>query len=61
MRPDSHEIFGRRRGRNVGVGLLLGAFVALTFAVTVVKLGQGQASGHNPPAERSAMPPKGGN
>ena len=41
MRPDSHEIYGRRRSRNRGVGLMLGAFVLLVFAVTVVKLSEG--------------------
>ncbi|WP_424929633.1 hypothetical protein [Amaricoccus tamworthensis] len=41
MRPDSHEIFGRRKSRNVGLGLVLGAFVLIVFAVTVVKLTQG--------------------
>ena len=41
MRPDSHEIYGRRRSRNVGLGLTLGAFVVLIFAVTVVKLYEG--------------------
>ena len=41
MRPDSHEIYGRRRSRNVGLGLVLGAFVVLVFAVTVVKLREG--------------------
>ena len=41
MRPDRHEIFGRRRSRNVGLGLVLGAFVVIVFAVTVVKLSEG--------------------
>ena len=41
MRPDSHEIYGRRRSRNLGVGLTLGAYVVLIFAVTVVKLFEG--------------------
>ena len=41
MRPDSHEIYGRRRSRNLGLGLTLGAFVLLIFAVTVVKLFEG--------------------
>ena len=41
MRPDSHEIYGRRRSRNLGLGLVLAAFVLLTFAVTVVKLSEG--------------------
>ena len=43
MRPDSHEIYGRRRSRNLGLGLTLAAFVVLVFAVTVVKLSEGQA------------------
>jgi hypothetical protein len=43
MRPDSHEIFGRRRSRNVGVGLVLGAFALIVFAVSVVKLTDGPA------------------
>ena len=41
MRPDSHEIYARRRSRNLGLGLVLGAFVLLIFAVTVVKLREG--------------------
>lgn len=46
MRPDSHEIYGRRKSRNVGVGLVLAAFVVLVFAVTVVKLHEGEPLGH---------------
>lgn len=42
MRPDSHEIYARRRSRNVGLGLTLGAFVLLIFGVTLAKLGDGQ-------------------
>ncbi len=41
MRPDSHEIYARRRSRNRGLGLVLGAFVLLVFSVTVVKLSEG--------------------
>jgi hypothetical protein len=41
MRPDKHEIYGRRRSRNVGLGLVLGGLVLLIFAVTLVKLHQG--------------------
>lgn len=41
MRPDSHELYARRRSRNRGLGLVLGAFVVMIFAVTVVKLSQG--------------------
>ncbi len=42
MRPDTHEIYGRRRSRNVGLGIVLAAFVLLVFAVTIVKLSEGQ-------------------
>ena len=51
MRPDSHEIYGRRRSRNLGLGLVLAAFVLLIFAVTVVKLAEGAAD-----ARRSTTP-----
>lgn len=43
MRPDSHEIYARRRSRNLGLGLVLAGVVALFFAVTVVKLTQGHS------------------
>lgn len=33
-----HELYGRRKSRNMGVGLLLGGFVVLVMALTVVKL-----------------------
>ncbi|WP_309668279.1 hypothetical protein [Tabrizicola sp.] len=36
-----HEIHKRRFGRNVGVGLTLVAFVAVVFALTVVKVTRG--------------------
>lgn len=35
-----HEIHTRRRGRNVGVGILLLAFVAIVFGLTLVKVQQ---------------------
>jgi len=40
--PPEHELHKRRGGRNKAVGLLLGGFVVLVFAVTVVKLSQPQ-------------------
>lgn len=46
-----HEIHGRRRSRNVGLGLVLLAFVALVFGLTVVKVQQGdmmEAFDHQP-------------
>lgn len=33
-----HELHGRRRGRNRGVGLLLAGFVVIVFGLTVVKV-----------------------
>ena len=33
-----HEIHKRRRGRNMGVGLLLLAFIGIVFGLTVVKV-----------------------
>ncbi|MFV0244755.1 MAG: hypothetical protein ACK5IB_07030 [Qingshengfaniella sp.] len=44
-----HEIHQRRAGRNIGVGLVLLAFVAVVFGMTVAKIGGGasmQASDH---------------
>jgi hypothetical protein len=40
FRPE-HEIYRRRFSRNLGVGLVLAAFVALVFALTVVKVTRG--------------------
>lgn len=36
-----HEIYRRRFGRNLGLGLVLAAFVALVFGLTVVKVKRG--------------------
>lgn len=33
-----HELHQRRRGRNIGVGLLLAGFIAVVFGLTVVKV-----------------------
>jgi hypothetical protein len=43
MARQRHEIFARKRSRNVGVLLVLLAFVALIYAVTLVKVGEGQS------------------
>jgi hypothetical protein len=40
--PPQHELHKRRFGRNLGVGLTLAAFVALVFALTVVKVKRGE-------------------
>lgn len=39
-----HEIHQRRFSRNLGVGLVLGGFVILVFALTVAKLTRGDPS-----------------
>ena len=36
---DEAEFRRRRRGRNIAVGLLLGAFVVLLFFISIVKIG----------------------
>jgi hypothetical protein len=33
-----HELHVRRRGRNIGVGLVLAAVIAIVFGLTVVKV-----------------------
>lgn len=33
-----HDIHSRRKGRNIGVGLMLAAFVVLILAITVAKV-----------------------
>ena len=33
-----HEIHTRRKGRNIGVGLLLLGFIGIVFGLTVVKV-----------------------
>lgn len=35
-----HEIHSRRKGRNVGVGMMLGGFVVLVMVLTFVKITQ---------------------
>lgn len=55
-----HEIHRRRRSRNVGLGLVLIAFVVLVFGLTVVKVQQGnlmEAFDHQPRV--SVTPPEG--
>ena len=36
-----HELHNRRRGRNIGVGLMLAGFVALVLALTFTKVTNG--------------------
>ncbi len=37
--PEQHELHKRRFGRNLGLGIVLGSFVVLIFALTVAKVG----------------------
>ncbi|QEW21784.1 hypothetical protein LA6_003996 [Marinibacterium anthonyi] len=37
----THELHARRRSRNLGVGLVLVAFVAIIFGLTVAKVSSG--------------------
>jgi len=36
-----HELHRRRRSRNVGLGLVLVAFIAIVFGLSIVKVKQG--------------------
>lgn len=52
-----HEMHDKRFSRNLGLGLVLAAFVALVFALTVVKVTQGDTMHRNdgkPPAQTGA-------
>ncbi|MDO5658583.1 MAG: hypothetical protein Q4G36_09715 [Paracoccus sp. (in: a-proteobacteria)] len=53
-----HELHGRRRGRNIGLALVLLGFIALVFGLTVVKIQGGasmEAFDHQP--RSSILPP----
>jgi hypothetical protein len=43
-----HEIHTRRFGRNMGVGLILAALIAIVFGLTIVKVTRGD---YEPPRE----------
>lgn len=51
----THELHERRKGRNMAVGILLGAFVILTMAVSVVKLSQPQSEDPRAPNYRAPI------
>lgn len=40
---EPHELHRRRMGRNLGLGLVLAAFVAVVFGLTVAKVSGGNA------------------
>ena len=41
MITPQHEMHVRRKSRNIWLGLILGAFVVVVFAVTIVKMMNG--------------------
>ncbi|MBL9075378.1 hypothetical protein [Tabrizicola sp.] len=56
FRPE-HELHKRRFSRNLGVGLTLAAFVALVFALTVVKVKRGDPmQGYDHVVQPSSVP-----
>lgn len=57
FRPE-HELHRRRFSRNLGVGLALAGFVALVFALTVVKVKRGDPMQGFDHTYSSAMLPK---
>lgn len=53
----THEMHKRRFSRNLGVGLTLLAFVALVFALTVVKVKRGEpVQGYDHVIQPQAVP-----
>lgn len=50
-----HELHTRRWGRNLGLGLTLGLFVALVFGLTIVKVSRQDENG-NPPSTSVSAP-----
>lgn len=50
-----HELHTRRWGRNLGLGLALGLFVALVFGLTIVKVSRQDEHG-NPPGQTGTNP-----
>lgn len=46
-----HEIHTRRFSRNLGLGLTLGAFIAIIFGLTIVKVSRGD---YEPPRSPTA-------
>jgi hypothetical protein len=55
--PPQHELHKRRFSRNLGLGLTLAAFVALVFALTVVKVKRGDPlQGYDHVVQPEAIP-----
>lgn len=50
----THELHQRRFGRNLGVGLTLGALIVIVFGLTVVKVTRGDLAMTPPQAAQPA-------
>jgi hypothetical protein len=58
FRPE-HELHKRRFGRNLGLALVLAGFVALVFALTVVKIERGDPmQGFDHVLQPESLPPE---
>lgn len=57
FRPE-HEMHRRRFSRNLGVGVVLAGFVALVFALTVVKVTRGDMMHANDTSARAELAPR---
>ncbi len=55
FRPE-HELHRRRWSRNLGLGALLAAFVALVFVLTLVKVSRQDQFGNPPGAAQASAP-----
>ena len=44
---DDHELHARRKGRNIGLALVLVGFIAIVFGLTVVKVTRGDYEPEN--------------
>lgn len=56
----THELHNRRFGRNLGLALVLGGFVVLVFALTVVKIDRGdQMQGYDHTIRPEMLPADG--
>lgn len=49
---DPHELHQRRRGRNIGVALVLVSFIFIVFGLTYVKITRGDYEPANASVER---------
>ncbi len=56
----THEMHQRRFGRNVGLGVVLGAFVVLVFALTVAKVTGGDPMSAVSGGQATGAAPAGG-